>query len=177
MKNMLLVISTIILISGFTSCLKTETDRFECPSNKQATLTMRFNGGSIMHADDYTSGMVYCQLNGQNLQTIVDLGMLVNGENRSIVFRLDSIKSQNMIYTHKDLKESYIGMGNAKIPLVISELVFNVLEDSDLSLLTTFEAFDLASGTFEGKFLKPGDQDSTVVSGTFCYDEKPIPSQ
>jgi hypothetical protein len=170
----LLALSCVVLLS---SCLKKNSDRYECKIHDRATLDITLNQNMVLKADDYVSGAVYCSSNTGKLQTIVDMGMLHNGEAVSVLFKIDGLVSKDNVYTSIHAKESFLGLGNKKYALVLETLQFNVFEDDKADSLSYFEYINLASGKFSGKFLKDGDTDSTLIEGTFCFDEAPIPTK
>lgn len=161
---------TLSIIS--TGCLK-EGDQYTCSMNKRTGLTFKIDGQDIT-PDDYASGAVVFMEEGDSVNnTVIEMSLMKNNISYLIFVQTDTIAFEGTDLLRDSIKSAYISIDGNKYNINMDKLHFTELSGSTPSNYTNLFYYEIARGSFSGKFLKDGQVDSSDITGTFCYDDAP----
>lgn len=172
MKKILSLIGIGSVVFLFSSCLKDE-GVYNCPLNKRTYLSMNIDGTNIT-PDDYASGaVVYMNEGDTAARTVVEMSLFKGDQPYVLFIQMDSTVFEGITFNNDSVKSAYVSLENVKSMMHIDNVHFSELNGSVPSNYENLFYYENAKGTFSGKILKPGSTDSSVVTGTFCYDDSP----
>lgn len=171
MKYKLSIIGGLLaIITSFSSCLK-ETGNYTCPNNSRTHLTMDIDGKTISPDDYATGAVVYVHLGDSAITTMVEMALYNDKTPYSLMIQMDTTVFEGYTFSKDSVLTSYLSINGEKNPIVIDEIKFTQLDGSVPSNFSNLFFYDNGRGSFKGKILLNGSQDSSTITGTFCYDE------
>lgn len=167
-----MVLAGMVLV--FQSCLDKE-ERYQCPTNRKNYMTLTVDG-TYMTPDDYTTGAVLSIIESDSVhRTFLEMSIINGGKSYTLFMKMDSLSGTGVDYATATggVREAHIVIEDNKFPLVVSKANFTELADFVPSNYENLFYYGIGKGSVEGKFLRPGESDSSTLSGTFCYDDTP----